>query len=108
MKHNEFTTWLEENSRFKSARVIKDYVSRATRLEKEFSKYFGKSFTLEDEYLKDNGKFVKSMLLRCGEKLKSKQFIGIALPIGKNQMYCIISAVKYYFMFCEYYTKSLK
>ncbi len=99
MKRTEFVVWLNDTN--VSPRVIRDHVSRINRLERVFSSLFGESFSLENEYAKDQCKYLFSLLKKRGSKLKQKRYDNINLPIGKPTMGSIRYSLRAYCRFLE-------
>ena len=95
MDEIRFRQWLEKNTEFKPL-VIKDYISRAKRVEDAFAA-IRHGFSYENEYKKDKCANLKVLVSRRGVQIDQQ----INLPVGTNQMDSIAAAAKKYIMFLD-------
>lgn len=91
-----FKNWLIRTKAFKNPKVIRDYVSRAKRVENAFCEVFPK-FSYENEYEKDKCQNLIRLISRRGAAIDFK----IDLPLNTNQMDAIASAAKKYIQYLD-------
>lgn len=99
MKRDEFKKWLIDNNIYSSLKQVTDCISRSNRVERALSEHFGNGFDLDSEYKRDGGERVLKLLSLRGENAEMEKLSITSLPIGKNSMDSIKSAVSKYFLF---------
>lgn len=92
MKEIEFKIWLANNDY--SKKMQSDITSRIKKIERVID------FTdIDNEFSKDNGKFLLSLFNNKGENEAMKNLNSSSLPIGKYQLSTYKYAVSLYFKF---------
>ena len=97
MKADSFKKWLCDNQINSNEKLVRDCVSRASRVERAFQAVLP-DFSFENEYAKDKGAAFTKLISRRGLDIQDP----VELPIGTNQMDSITAATKKYFRYlCE-------
>lgn len=96
-----FKAWLSDNRVYSTSKQVTDCVSRVKRVEKALAEVLSSDFSFEEEYEKDKGQFVKTLLSKRGLNQLMAEINTPALPIGTNQMDTIVTAVKKYFIYLD-------
>lgn len=103
MMRDKFFIWMNTeysaNHNIKNNKVIGNYVSRITKIEKEYQT-IQKDFTLEKEFQRDGLEEMTKDFSKYGRGLKGK---GINLPIETSSIQPYIASLRLYRTFLNHY-----
>lgn len=101
MDKAKFKTWLLQTKKYSSQKLITDCISRVNRVEKAFSRSNPKFISFDEEFKKNQCRYVLDAISHFGKGESMKMFLPSNLPVGKRHFCVIGSAVKTYIKFLE-------
>lgn len=99
MNETSFKQWLKENGC--PPKVISDHLSRLRRLEREVSHSTKRMIDIDNEYQKDECKFLLSLFYNSGNNYIMDELKPINLPIGSYSLNTIKFSLRKYINFLK-------